>query len=650
MAALELRLLGHFELVDPTHGPLRVPPGRLRALLARLAFHPGRSRNRGDLANLLWGGRPESAARHSLNQALSRLRRIAGRELFVQDGEQLALDPAEVASDVDRIRALLRDGSPEALARAAELCRGSFLEGIDLDAPAFEDWLVTARAEADDLMVAVHEARVAATPASGDPACKAEIAERLVEIDPLNERGHRALVEAAAARGEVERALRTYEAFRYRLADELGVAPDEETEQLVAGLRRHRSERLTATRADSEPSTTARRPIVFVAPFRPVTQAGHALAVADGLTHDLITELGRFRSLDVIAAESALACRDSAETLDAMCRRFGADYVLTGGLRCNARSARLNVQLLEVRGGRQLWSERYDCALGELFDVRDEVVAGIVGAAANRIEHDRMRRVRRKPTQSWAAYDYFLRALEIYYQRWSAPEAPKACKPLFEKAVELDPEFARGHAFLACVNAHMGQSDRIDEDFGVSIGYARHAMRIDPLEADAPRVLGAIYVAVGHHEEGYQHLAKAVRLNPGHADLAAHMSRYYSLIGEPARALAQSERARRLNPVHPDWYWSLDAMAHHAAGDYPRALTALGRMGETTAMEELYAAACYAALGETALARDRIARALADMPQLNLANVRLYLPYKDPDRRQHLLDQIARAGLPRDAD
>ena len=646
MAQFHLTLLGGFELVHHASGPLRVPPGRLRALLGRLAFHPGQSQSRGDLASLLWGGRPERAARHSLNQALSQLRVIAGCDLFVQDGDRLTLASDRVACDVDEVRRLTRDGSPSALQHAGALCQGPLLDGIDVAAPEFEEWLRMARAEVEDLMVAVHEARLAVLSVEGDPDEAAAIAEALIGIDPLNERGHRALIAAATAQGATTRALQIYETFRQRLEDELGVAPEQDTARLVAGLRKPRADVVARDAPEEIRSPASGRPTVFVAPFRPSGGAGHRYAVADGVTHDLITELGRFRSLNVISAESALACRDRTEGLDALCRRFEADYVLTGELSCAGDTASLDVQLLQVRGARRLWSDHYDFALGELFEVRDDMIGRLVGTVASCVEHDRMRRVRRPPTQWWAAYDYFLRALEIYYRRWSAPDAPHACKPLFEKAVALDPQFARGHAFLACVNAHMGQSERIGEDFGTSIQYARHAMALDPLEADAPRVLGAIYTVIGQHEEAYRHLTWAVRLNPGHADLAAHMSRYHTLNGDPARALAEANRARRLNPLHPDWYWTLTAMAHHAAGEYEEAVAALARMRHTTAMEHVYAAASWAAMGETGRADAEVRRALTDMPDLTLDTLALYLPYKDPTRRARLLDQLARAGLP----
>lgn len=648
MADLELRLLGDFELLDRARGSLRVPPGRMRALLARLAFRPGRSRARGDLAGLLWPGRPERLARHSLNQALSQLRGTLGPTAFVQDGEQLALNPDVVNSDVEEIRRLVRDGSEAALNRAAELCRGTILEGVELDVAEFEEWLRTARAEAEDLMITVHEARLAAVATGGDPDRKVALAERLAAADPLNERAHRALIEAMATRGDLTRAIHVYEDFRDRLARELGIAPQRETERLVEASRNRRIALAEPAGAERKPAPGSRHPTLFVEPLRLLGEGAHGLVVADGVTHDLITELVRFRSLDVIAAESAFSCRDSDLTLEELCRRFGADYALTGGLRCDTRSARVTLQLLEMASGRELWSERYDCALGELFDVRDDVIAAIAGTVASRIEHDLMRGLRRKPTHSWDAYDHFLRGLDIYYRRWSAPDAPETVKPLFEKAIELDPEFARAHAFLACVSCHVGHTDRMDGDFGHPIDCARRAIAIEPLEADGPRVLGAIYVTLGHHEEGYPHLARAIRLNPGHADLAAHMCRYYGLTGDPERALREIERAHRLNPLHPDWYWSLAALAHHARGDYPEALAALRQMSDPTATEHLYAAACHAAMGETARGREAVARALADAPGLSRQSVALRLPYKDSADRAEILDQLGRVGLPRD--
>src|SRR5437762_1801027 len=145
--AIRLVLLGGFHARRPSGDTLSLPTKKARALLAYLALRPGQSHPRDKLATLLWGDSATSQARTSLRQALAALRKAlaAAAEALVVDGRAVGLDPSRVEVDVGRFERLVADGAPAALEEAVALYRGDLLDGFDLAAPPFEEWLLAER-------------------------------------------------------------------------------------------------------------------------------------------------------------------------------------------------------------------------------------------------------------------------------------------------------------------------------------------------------------------------------------------------------------------------------------------------------------------------------------------------------------------------
>src|SRR5262245_15069137 len=122
MDALQLDLLGGFRARTATGPAPLLPTRKTQALLAFLAVPPGQTHPRGKLATLLWGDMEHRQSRGTLRQALARLRRsLRDSEILKFDGKEVGLDPARVASDVQRFEACAAEATPEALAEAARL-------------------------------------------------------------------------------------------------------------------------------------------------------------------------------------------------------------------------------------------------------------------------------------------------------------------------------------------------------------------------------------------------------------------------------------------------------------------------------------------------------------------------------------------------
>lgn len=242
----------------------RAPPRELLwrknvALLVYLARSPGRSRTRTHLAGLLWGGSPEGAARHSLNEALRVLRRQGGEALVRSEGRDVVVSADELRLDTGILEKRLEAGEAE---EAAALVRGQFLEGFEVpDASRLEDWLSAERTywrrRSVEALAGCAEGRTDA----GDPEAGLRAAIRALELDSFSDTAVRAALRSTALSGERAAALELYEEFAARLREELGTRPEAETERLARRIRLERSWRLPD---DIAPEAAASRRLPLV--------------------------------------------------------------------------------------------------------------------------------------------------------------------------------------------------------------------------------------------------------------------------------------------------------------------------------------------------------------------------------------------------
>src|SRR5947207_1100753 len=228
------------------------------ALLVYLARSPRGTRSREHLIGLLWGDKPQSKARHSLNTALSLLRGYAGEESMPSDGTQVSLASAGVQLDTDQLEAFL---AARDMAAAVALIKGEFLEGFSIKgASQFDDWMTAEREHWRRRSVETLLWRADELLAGGNVAAALELGERALELDRESEGALRALMRSLALAGDRAGALKRFDAFAARLERELGTAPAPETRALAAQVRLERTWRLPKGRAlasaEGEPQRT----------------------------------------------------------------------------------------------------------------------------------------------------------------------------------------------------------------------------------------------------------------------------------------------------------------------------------------------------------------------------------------------------------
>ncbi len=242
---IRCRTLGPVEVsVDGAGAPPELLWRKHLALLLYLARSPRRTRTREHLVGVLWGDRPETAARHSLREAVHVLRRAAGEESVDASGEQVRLAEGAVEMDVDRLDALAAQGD---WAGASALVGGEFLEGFGVPgAQEFEDWLGSERALWRRRSVDVLTTHAQELTRSGHPHEGAKQARRALALDPLSEAAAAAAVYTLALAGERSAALESYDDFVTRLATQVGGAPGAALSSLAARVKSEKAWRLPA--------------------------------------------------------------------------------------------------------------------------------------------------------------------------------------------------------------------------------------------------------------------------------------------------------------------------------------------------------------------------------------------------------------------
>ena len=186
------------------------------------------------------------------------------------------------------------------------------------------------------------------------------------------------------------------------------------------------------------------RPSIAVLPFDNMSGDPEQDYFSDGITEDIIAELGKFKEFLVIARNSSFQFRGKANDLAEVVRKLGVQYVVEGSVRKAANRIRVSAQLIDASSTAHVWGEHYDRELDDIFAIQDEITQMIAARLARQARTAIASRTRARPTGNMSAYESYLRALQLAGQYDTVIQA----EPFLQKAVELDPEFAGARAML----------------------------------------------------------------------------------------------------------------------------------------------------------------------------------------------------------
>ena len=363
--------------------------------------------------------------------------------------------------------------------------------------------------------------------------------------------------------------------------------------------------------------------------------------LAEGITEELIFELGRFKKLFVTSRSATRALAATAYDPQTVGDRFGVRYVLTGTIRQLGSQICLSLSLSETETGGVVWSDRRNERFESLVDRLDELVSRVASTVLGRIEESDIVAARRLKPESMTAYEFYLRGLEYHRLGGVVDENLRQATRWFERAIEADANFARPRAMWVCARSAL-------PEFNWDEGERRtqRALELDPNDPEANRIMGSILMHRGAFDASRKYHEKAMELSPSDAYVKGRSAAFYNFSGDPARALTLLDEAGELDPFLHVWCIEERVAVLYNLGRFREAIEAALRLTFQTRRSRLYRAAAHAALGETTRACEVVAEAMASDPDLTTDFVENHEWYRDAAIKRTLIEFLVRAGLP----
>ncbi len=402
-----------------------------------------------------------------------------------------------------------------------------------------------------------------------------------------------------------------------------------------------------------------------------------------GMTEDIITDLSKIANVRVASRNAVLPYKDKPVDVLELGRNLALDAILQGSFRKMGNRIRISAQLIDAREGFNLWADRYDRELTEVFQLQEEIAKKIASALKIQLSDRDEEKMALKYKSNLEAYDHYLKGRNYFY-KYTKPDLLIAVQ-MFKKALEIDPDYALAYAGLADSYVHM--IDRYYETDKSILRKAeegaKKALQIDPLCAEAYGALGLVYYKDWRFRKAKEQLLKALELKPNFAEAHSKLASTYIYLGDFERAEKEYLIAHELEPslINVLWllarhYLSLNKFSsaesylqrllqsgesssslevgyfllsrtYFYQGQFEKALTYMQRYVEVEPNEpfgDSALASLYAALGQPERARAKIADTLKSTPWDEDIIENLILAYRFLEERENLYEWI-RKGM-----
>jgi adenylate cyclase len=414
----------------------------------------------------------------------------------------------------------------------------------------------------------------------------------------------------------------------------------------AAGHRQ--SPQFTVPSTSQKIESTSARPVVAVLPFLTLSAEPNDDYFGDGLTEDIISALGRFSELTVLARNAVIPYKGKQLRAEELGRELGARYLVQGSVRRSSEHLRISVQLADASNGTLLWSAQYDEEPKGIFSIQDNITRRVAGALAVKLTTLEEARSAAKPPSNLEAYDLVLRGRALMAARHTRLANIEA-RNLFQRAIDIDPKYAAAYVELG--NAYhrsltRGWTDRPVETLNRIENLATTAIGLDASNTGAHVLLGQVWLNFRDYDQAIDQLRLALDLNPSNAETYGGLGRALLFTGALEDSIKANETALRLDPNLPVTHmWELGT-AYFLVG---RAADSIRLMAQSVVREPSVAfnyvilAAAYSEVGKS----DDAARAAATVRKLDplFDTGRFGSLFRNPEHQAKIASALSKVGL-----
>jgi serine/threonine protein kinase/Flp pilus assembly protein TadD len=309
---------------------------------------------------------------------------------------------------------------------------------------------------------------------------------------------------------------------------------------------------------------------IAVLPFSSLSADPEGEFFADGIAEEIINALSKIKALKVSSRTSSFTFKGKNEDIREIGRRLQVATVLEGSVRKAGKRLRLTAQLVNASDNSQLWAERYDRELEDVFAIQDEIAQSIVSALRVVLSEDEKKAIEQVPTSNVEAYEFYLRGRQYFHQH--RRRTHEFARQMFERAIELDPGYALAHAGVADCCSFLYQYFYASQELlDQADASSRRALELAPNLAEAHASRGLAVSLSNRFEEAEKEFQAAMRLDPKSFEAAYFYARACVAQGKAEEAVKWFERAIA---VRPDDFAALALLA--------TTYTGLGRTEDST--------------------------------------------------------------------
>ena len=555
---LEVRLFGGFEvLLDGQPVPSSAYGRRqTQALLKILLTSRGRVFSKDELIEALYGGENPQKKVGNLRGRISELRRAlepnldkgVNSQYILRMGEGYCFSSdAPVWLDTEVFQEQITHGQPaqekghwrfavESYERALKLYRGEFLE-----ADRYEEWSLAARERWQEEYLGTLSQLAQCHAELGDNKKAIDCCKQALAIQPARESVIRQLMQYYYIAGEDSRAVEAYEKGKNVLKERLDVEPSSETRALYGQIRQSQLPRKTSV---LDPLRIAVLPFVNLCP-NPEDEY-----FVEGMVEELIYSLSKVRELKVIAQTSVLTYKGTNKSIAQIGRELRVGTVVEGSVRKADSRLRITAQLVDVEREEHIWAGEYDRYLDDVFAIQTEISREVTTNLCRHLPTPAKKASKIRYSGNAEAYRHYLEGQYFLKKRFE--DSLHKARVSFEKALEIDEDFARARAGLAFALWLLTQDPLIPRERGIARAEkeAKKALSIDNTVGDAYAALGGIQRMIYLDPRGAEsYYKKGIELDPHNMQTQDRRALNLILLGESGAAIDCYRQALDIDPL-----------------------------------------------------------------------------------------------------
>ncbi len=374
-----------------------------------------------------------------------------------------------------------------------------------------------------------------------------------------------------------------------------------------------------------QPTARNGRPSVAVLPFANMSSDPEQEFFSDGITEDIITDLSNVSGLFVLSRNTVFTYKGKSLNLEQIARQLGVSYVVEGSVRKSGTKVRITAQLIEGATDGHLWAARFDRDLSDIFAVQDEITKTIVEQLKVKLLPEEKKAIEQAPTNNIEAYTHYLRGRQLCVT--GTKSSLTLSRTMFERAVELDPNYARAYAGMANCDTRLKSVHGVSSSVDEILELTSKALAIDPNLAEAEAVRGYALMGAERRDDAIIAFERGLQLDPNCYEANQLYAEFLFIYGEFEQAVKHYLRALEIQPddfrsplVLQEVFHSLgrtEESLKYAQIGLKRAEEALRLHPESSKPAQL-GACSLARLGENDRAQKWLERALAIDPDDNI--------------------------------